>query len=154
MEILEQSDCQCLMMSIPNETKWTFRSKSGVSFPIPNFFETYEKQFGKKLKMSDIKWWQQTPYVGDDHVGVACYITFGLWENYSGNIRFNLTHSQNVTKLARAETGVMIKRLEKLESLFDHIRQKSSMLDEFIKIAEECVKEESVTTNVEPNNKK
>lgn len=32
-------------------------------------------------------------------------------------------------------------RVQKLEAIFDHIRQKSSMLDEFIKIAESAVKD-------------
>lgn len=138
MEIRERGGCDCTIIPIPNETKWIFYSRSGVSFPIPNFLETYEKQFNKKIQISDVKWWQQTPYIGGD-VGVACYITIGIWENYQTLTQFNLKHSFNIALLARTETSMALKRLEKLETWFDHIRQKSSIIDEFIKMADEVL---------------
>lgn len=140
MEIREQSDCECTIIPIPNETKWTFYSKSGVSFPIPNFLETYEKKEQKKIQISDVKWWRQTPYIGDNDDGIACFITIGIWSKYENLTRFNLHHAYNLALLARAETSVVVKRLQKLETWFDHIRQKSSMIDEFIKVADEAVR--------------
>lgn len=146
MEIQLQLQGDDAKMVPQSETKqWTIRTWSGIVLPIVNFQETYEKQNGKPLDLNSIKWWGNTPNVElTDETGYLCDLTSGVWVKYQNIMQFTTDHHCNIINLLVHENmflATYMKRVQKLEAIFDHIRQKSSMLDEFIKIAESAVKE-------------
>jgi hypothetical protein len=135
----------------PNTTEWRVQTDYGF-VTIPNFIETHKKQLDRTIQPSDVKLWGFMPYVyvGSDDSGYTCSILSGSWFPYHSTETFNQKNTLNIAHMARIENRLLdqenkrlLKRLEKLETVFDHIRQKSSIIDEFIKIAESVVNVET-----------
>ena len=56
--------------------------------------------------------------------------------DYTPNFKIRMFGEDFNLLQMRDENRDLKRRVQKLEALFDHIRQKSSLIDEFIKIAE------------------
>jgi hypothetical protein len=117
--------------------------------PIPNFYET-AKDFMKSKNWDEQ---EHEVFVEDSkdlvpgireyggpsrHCAAMCEITSGEWStnDYVCNNAYLHLH----ILVAHHENTQLRKRMEKLESVFDHIREKSSILDEFLRVAEEASK--------------
>lgn len=133
------------MVPQPETKQWTIRTWSGIVLPIANFQETYQKETNTPLDLNSIKWWGNTPYVElTDETGYLCDLTSSRWVKYLNWVHFTTEHHCNIINILVHENmflATYMKRVQKLEAIFDHIRQKSSLLDEFIKIAESAVNE-------------
>ena len=60
-----------------------------------------------------------------------------------------ITMIQTKQTQLEAENRELKRRLEKLETWFNHIRERSSMLDEFIKMGEQCIESASASSHTE-----
>lgn len=64
----------------------------------------------------------------------SCMIQFG-------KETFNLKEMREKQEKLESENKALKLRLQKLETWFDHIRERSSVMDEFIKTADEVIKQ-------------
>lgn len=158
MEIrqVENGERGCQMTKKAGTTEWTLQLTSSPVIVIPNFFESYQKQFNKKIDKPNVKFWYYTPYIGSRTQGFVCNIITGSWYKYNSIPEFNSVNTTCIANVARAENRTLLKhittletRIKKLETLFDHVREKSSMIDEFIKTAEQAITSDNTTVQEE-----
>ena len=115
----------------------------GHTIPVPNYYETFAKycETDQDLIGQTFKYVVCMPFVqfkNDIYEGYAvCDILTGEWlwingKTYAVNARLAL-FQQTIFNCIFAK---LEQRLNRLEQIFDHIRSKSSVIDEMMKIVE------------------
>lgn len=132
------------------ETKDCFVVRGDVRIQIPNFYET-AKQYAQDNGITHYEVYFNDSYdiipglrasPGGGYYGAYCDIVTGQWHttpkgSWNGELRlYELINEHSIKK----ENTQLRKRMEKLEAIFNHIREKSSILDEFLRVAEEATK--------------
>lgn len=152
MELRYNRDGEHYVMVEKVDTKdstWTFETTDGGEpVPIPNFLETFFKQYHRVITKQNVIMWGCTPIAILNNKKYICDIQFGEWWE-PGEATLNRDHIPiiyNVLSVKDMRIDQLYKenkelklRVQQLETWFDHIRQKSSMIDEWIKTADEVL---------------
>lgn len=142
--------------SVPSTSSYRLRLPSGLTIDIPNFHTTFLTfiqtkfpSYWQELKNVEfyytnglIPWFEnvfEPQNIIHRHPSYQCNIFDARW-NDTG---FNNGYSDAMVIVLARETRFLHQRMQKMEHIFDHIRQKNSTLDEFIKTAEEVIKRQS-----------
>ncbi len=125
-----------------NILKTVINLPSGKKIYVANYIETYSKFYSnheEKIKL----YGGLLPYVQISKYRYrVCNLIAGTWDKHEDiyALNFFVLYERLIDKLKFLENSSSLnKRLIKLESIFNHISEKSTILDEFIKISEEVI---------------
>lgn len=168
MEFTYYPDAYLWKRTVNEEKKNRLRLGSGFTIDVPDFRETFLSFIKTKFPL----YWEQLKDVQIQyHEGLVPYFenvfeekdVLGKWKTYHccilngvwydrGHIRF-LYMDIMTTVLAR-ESRFLHQRIQKMESIFSHIREKNEMLDSFIKTAEVVLKQKTRNAKKKASKKK
>lgn len=161
MELRHNKDENNYKMVEKTDTKnstWTFElTDEGIHVPIPNLFETFFKQYHRVITKKNVDMWGCTPIATLNNKKYVCDIETGeWWERGEASVDIDIPIIYNILSVRTMRANQLHKqnkalalRVQQLETWFDHIRQKSSMIDEWIKTADEVLAE-GVTVKGKP----
>lgn len=131
------------------ESNGYFVVQGETRISIPDFYETAKEYVKKHPEYKDYEIYFNNELdvvpglkrIDGGAYNVYCDVTTGEWgPKYRGREYYDARLYELANGNTKSELSDVRKRLTKLEAIFDHIREKSSILDEFLKVADEVTK--------------